>query len=114
MKIIDTYSVEEWADRLHSLKAEEEQLKKLMVVAMRVQKLNEVRTDAGLIAFVDGRDMQVINKKRLEEILLRRFKLKPSRLKRAIADSHDSKFAEAYVRIYSGKRYSKDKTGKAA
>lgn len=107
-------NIEDLACRLHSLKAEEEQLKKLMVAAMQMQKLSEVRTDAGLISFVEGRQMRVINKKRLEEILLRRFKLKPSRLKRAIADSHDSKSVEANVRIYSGEKYAECKTRRAA
>ena len=41
-------NIEDLAYRLHSLKAEEEQLKKLMVAAMQMQKLSEVRTDACL------------------------------------------------------------------
>ncbi len=114
VKTINTFTIEALADSLHSIKAEEERLKKLMVTAMRMQKLSEVRTESGLIAFVEGRDMLVINKKKLEEILLFRFKLKPSRLKKAIVDSHDSKLVEANVRIYSGKKYAGYTARKAA
>ena len=109
-----SFNIETLADSLHSVKAEEERLKQLMVAAMRMQNLSEVRTDSGLISFLEDRNVLVINKKRLEEILFKRFKLKPSRLKRAIADSHESKFVKANVRIYSGKRYAEHKTRKAA
>jgi hypothetical protein len=102
------------ADKLHSCKAEQEHLKEQMVSAMQDQKLTEVRTDAGLVTFIDDRDMLSINKVRLEEILLLRFNLDPVKLKKAISESHDIKFVSAHVCVWSGDKYARQKLKKAA
>ncbi len=104
---ISYQDAEAMADRLLALRMEENDLKKKMVSAMRDLKLDEIRTDAGLISFVETKDMLTINKVRMEEILVRRFNLNPAELKSAIEASHDCKVAEAHVCIWSGERYAK-------
>ena len=108
MKTIDTHIADDMAKKLLSLRGEEDELKETMVSIMRYQKLKEIRTNSGMITLAEERDVMVINKEKLEEILLRRFNLDPDELKSAIADSHDHRLAKGHVCLYSGSRYSKD------